>query len=93
MVATSLLELEIREVLARVEKLTDVKLPRSIIEISLEPELKMLCIRFKKPKKAEFGEPLCPGVHVFSDKDTKEITAIEITDLDRLYANLSNNTK
>mgnify|MGYP001064616242 CR=1 FL=1 len=84
MVTTSLLELEMREVLAKVEKLTGVKLPRSIIEISLEPELKVLCIRFKKPKKAEFGEPLYPGIHLFSDKDTKEITALEITDLNRL---------
>jgi len=67
-----------------VEKLTGVKFSRDIIEVSLEPKLKMLCIRFKKPGKAELGEPLYPGIHLYTDKDTKEITAVEIIDLDKL---------
>lgn len=84
MVTTSLLELNIGELLMKAEKLTGVKFPRDIIEVSLEPKLNMLCIRFKKPSKAEFGEPIYPGIHLFSDKDTKEITAVEIIDLDKL---------
>ena len=84
MATTSLLELDIREVLVKVEKLTGVGFPRDIIEVSLEPKLKMLCIRFRKPGKAEFGEPLYPGIHLYTDKDTKEITAVEIIDLDKL---------
>lgn len=84
MVTASLLKLNIGELLVKVEKLTRVKFPRDIIEVSLEPKLNMLCIRFKKPSKAEFGEPLQPGIHLYTDKDTKEITAVEIIDLDKL---------
>jgi hypothetical protein len=84
MVTTSLLKLNVGELLMRVESLTGVKFPRDIIEVSLEPKLNMLCIRFRKPGKAEFGEPLHPGIHLYTDKDTKEITAVEIIDLDKL---------
>lgn len=84
MVTASLLKLDIGELLVKVEKLTRVKFPRDIIEVSLEPKLNMLCIRFKKPSKAEFGEPLHSGIHLYTDKDTKEITAVEIIDLDKL---------
>ena len=84
MVTTSLLELDIDEILSEVQKLTGHKLPKDVIEVSLEPKLKMLCVRFKRPTKAELGEPLKPGIHLFTDKDTDEITAIEIIDLERL---------
>ena len=46
MVTTSLLKLNVEELLVRVESLTGVKFPRDIIEVSLEPKLNMLCIRF-----------------------------------------------
>lgn len=84
MAATSLLELDIRGLLVKVEKLTGMRFPRDIIEVSLEPKLKMLCIRFKKPSEAEFGEPIRHGIHLYTDRDTKEVTAVEITDLDKL---------
>jgi hypothetical protein len=84
MVATSLLGLNVGELLVKVEKLTGLKFPRDIIEVSLEPKLNMLCIRFRKPSKAELGEPIHPGIHLFSDKDTKEITAVELTELNKL---------
>ena len=84
MVTTSLLKLNVGELLVRAETLTGVKFPRDIIEVSLEPKLNMLCIRFKKPGKAEFGEPLRHGIHLYTDKDTKEITAVEIINLDKL---------
>jgi len=84
MVTTSLLKLNVEGLLVRVESLAGVKFPRDIIEVSLEPKLNMLCIRFKKPSKAEFGEPVQPGIHLFTDKDTEEITAVEIVDLDKL---------
>ncbi len=84
MVTTSLLDIDVDEVLGKVERLAHVKLPRAVIEVSLEPKLEMLCIRFKKPTKAELGEPLHPGIHLFTDMDTKEITALEITDLAKL---------
>lgn len=84
MVTTSLLELDVNEILGKVERCTRVKLPRDVIEVSLEPKLKMLCIRFRKPVKAELGEPLRSGIHLFTDKDTEEITAVEIVDLEKL---------
>jgi hypothetical protein len=84
MVTASLLELNVDEILGKVERRTRVKLPRDVIEVSLEPKLKMLCIRFKKPTVAELGEPLRPGIHLFTDRDTLEITAVEIVDLERL---------
>ncbi len=84
MVTTSLLKLNVEELLVRLESLTNVKFPRDVIEVTLEPKLNMLCIRFKKPSKAEFGEPLHPGIHLFRDKGTRELTAVEIIGFDKL---------
>lgn len=84
MVTASLIELDINKLLLKLEKRTHVKFPRDVIEVSLEPKLNMLCIRFRKPGKAEFGEPFRHGIHVYKDKDTEEITAVEIIDLDKL---------
>jgi hypothetical protein len=84
MVTMSLLKLNMDEILGKAERLTGVKFPRDVIEVRLEPSLNMLCIRFKKPSKAEFGEPLRHGIHVYTDKDTKEIAAVEIINLDKL---------
>jgi len=49
-----------------------------IIEISIVPTEDVLHIRFKEPKEAELGEPLHPKIHLYRDKDTEEITALEI---------------
>jgi hypothetical protein len=68
----------------KLEKPTLVEFPRDVTEVSLEPKLNMLCIRIRKPSKAELGEPLHPGIHLYTDKDSKEITAVEIIDLDKL---------
>ena len=84
MVTTSLLELDVEDVLRKAERITSLEFPRDVIEVSLEPSLKMLCIRFKKPSKAEFGAPLRHGIHLFTDKDTDEITAVEIIDWEKL---------
>lgn len=84
MATASLLGIDIDGILAKVEKLTPIKLPRDVIEVSLEPKLKVLCIRFKKPTKLELAEPIHSGIHLFTDRDTEEITALEITDLEKL---------
>jgi len=84
MVTTSLLKLNVDELLGKVERLTGAKFSRDVIEVSLEPKLNMVCIRFKKPSKAELGEALHPGIHLFTDRDTREITAVEIVDLEKL---------
>lgn len=84
MVTTSLLDIDMDEVLGKVERKARMKLPRDVIEVSLEPKLKVLCIRFKKPVGLELGEPVSPGIHLFTDKDTQKITAIEIVNLEKL---------
>jgi hypothetical protein len=84
MVPASLVELDLSKLLVKLEKLTHVEFPRDVIEVSLKPKLNMLCIRFRKPRKAELGEPLHPGIHLYTDKDSKEITAVEVIDLDKL---------
>jgi hypothetical protein len=84
MVTTSLLDIDMDKVLAQVERLAHVKLPRDVIEVSLEPKLKMLCIRFKKPLKIELGEPVTEEISLFTDKDTDEVTAVEVFNLEKL---------
>ncbi len=53
-------------------------MPVEIIEISIVPTEDILYVRFKEPGEAELGEPLHPKIHVYRDKDTEEITALEI---------------
>ena len=84
MVMASLLDINMGEVLGKVERLAHVKLPRDVIEVCLEPKLKILCIRFCKPTNLELGEPVSPGIHLFTDRDTEAITAVEILDLEKL---------
>ncbi|MEM3437503.1 MAG: hypothetical protein QXP55_03065 [Nitrososphaerales archaeon] len=74
----------------RVEKLTGVKMPEEVIEVSLEPSTSLLCIRFKKPSEAELGEPIHPQIHLYRDKDTEEITALEIISPEEFSRKVSN---
>ncbi len=84
MVETSLLELDLRRVLRRVEELSGVRLPEAVLEASLEPELGILCVRFRRPEGGELGEPVHPGIHLFRDPKTGEITALEVLEPSRL---------
>ncbi len=84
MVATSLLDIDVEGILKTAEETTGIEFPPDVIEVSLDPKLNVLCIRFKRPGKVEFGEPLGHGVHLFKDKDTAEITAVEIVSLEKL---------
>ena len=83
MVTTSLLEINIRWLLERVEMIAGIRLPKKIIEVSLSEGV--LHIRFAYPKTRETeGEPLpleAPAV-LFRDEETGEITALEIVDID-----------
>ena len=62
------------------EALTGVKLPEEVIEASIVPGEGVLHLRFREPKELELGEPLHPKIHLYRDKDTGEVTAIEIID-------------
>jgi len=83
-VTSSLLKLDIDGLLGKVERLTGTKLPREVVEVTLEPSLNTLCVRFKKPVGGELGEPAHPQIHLFKDRGTDEITAVELVDMDEL---------
>jgi len=79
---SSLLKLDIDGLLGKVEHLTGTRLPRQVVEITLEPSLDTLCVRFKKPTDEELGEPAYPRIHLFRDKRTDEVTAVELVEMD-----------
>ncbi|MGC8578243.1 MAG: hypothetical protein ACP5M7_09680 [Thermoproteota archaeon] len=82
--ATSLLDLNVKQILSKTEELVGLKLPKEVIEASIVPREGVLHVRFKEPKEAELGEPLHPRIHLYRDKDTGEITALEIIDPEKL---------
>ena len=84
MVETSLLELDLKKILRRVEELSGVRLPEVVLEATLEPELGLLCVRFRRPRGGELGEPVHPGIHLFRDSRTGEITAVEVLEPNKL---------
>jgi len=86
----SLLDIDLRILIEAIEKKTGVKLPRKVIEAYLDDEHDLLFIRFKEPKKVEVGEPLPTEAitTLFTDEETKEVTALEIIDLSELLREL-----
>lgn len=82
MATSSLLKLDVDGLLGKMEHLTGIKVPREVVEITLEPSLDTLCVRFKKPTDGELGEPAYPRIHLFRDKRTDEITAVELVEID-----------
>jgi hypothetical protein len=70
-------------VIEKVERLTGIRLPRRIIEVSLVPGENVLHIRFEEPEE---GEPIHPLVHLYRDRRTGRITAVEVIGLDELLA-------
>ena len=87
---SSLLDIDLRILIEAIEKKTGVKLPRKVIEAYLDDEHDLLFIRFKEPKKVEVGEPLPTEAitTLFTDEETKEVTALEIIDLTELLREL-----
>jgi hypothetical protein len=82
--STSLLDLDVKRILLRVEALTGIKLPVEVIELSIVPGEDVLHVRFREPMKLEIGEPLHPKIHLYRDRDSGEITAIEIINPDEI---------
>jgi hypothetical protein len=76
--ATSLLDVNLKRILSKAETLTGVKLPLEVVEASIAPGIGVLHVRFREPREAELGEPLHPRIHLYRDKDTGEITAVEV---------------
>ncbi len=84
MVETSLLELDLKKILRRVEELSGIRLPKVVLEATLEPELGILYVRFGRPKVGELGEPVHPAIHIFRDSETGEIAAVEVLEPSKL---------
>ena len=82
MVTSSLLTLDIQGLLRRAEHLAGTKLPREVVKVTLEPKLNTLCVRFKKPSEGELGEPAHPQIHLFREKASEKITAVELLEID-----------
>jgi hypothetical protein len=68
--------------LEKVERLVGTKLPREVIEVTLEARINRLCIRFKKATSGELGEPIHPQIHLFKDRESNDISAVELLDVD-----------
>ena len=87
---SSLLDIDIRSIIERIEVACNIRLPRSVREVYLDPKTKLLHIRFQEPKRIETGEPLSlkSVVTLFRDEDTDSITAIEILDVEELLREL-----
>ncbi len=88
MAITSLLEIDLKQILSYIKRTCKVKLPQRVVEVSLAEKYSLLHIRFREPRKHELGEPLHPLIHIYRDSETKEITALEIIDLNTLLAEL-----
>lgn len=84
MVTTSLLNLKLERLLPEVQRMAVVSLPSDVMEISLEPDLNILHVRFRKPVKAELGEPLHLKIHLFRERKSGKIVAVDILDTDEM---------
>jgi hypothetical protein len=76
--------MNVKQILSKIETLTGIKLPVEVIETSIVPGECVLHVRFKEPKELELGEPLHPRIHLYRDKDTEEITALEVINPEEL---------
>jgi len=83
----TLMDLDLRKLLRHVEELCSVELPRRVIEVALVED-SMLYVKFREPRGLEVGEPLHPLIHIFKDSESREISALEIIDLDRMLLEL-----
>ena len=91
MAITSLLDIPIKNLIDRLERMTGISLPRKVISISLNQ--KVLHIRFAYPKTMETEVeplPLKSLINLFRDKKTGEITAIEIIDIEDTLTEIQN---
>lgn len=84
MATSSLLDLDIHLLLRKAEDLAGTKLPREVVEVTLEPQLNILCVRFRRASDGELGEPVHSKVHLFRDAATDEVTAVELLEIDQL---------
>lgn len=89
MVAESLLDISLEDLLKGIERRTGVKLSRKVIKVSLNNGV--LHIRFAYPKKREANVeplPLKTPAYLFKDEETGEITALEVLAVEEALSEL-----
>jgi len=86
----SLSNIDLKMLLEKLERKMKIKFPKEIISTSFVENT--LHIRFTYPKTRETyveSPPLKTPVFLFRDEETREITAIEILDIDEALIELS----
>ncbi len=89
MAVASLIDIDLKQLLERIEQRAGVKLPRRVVKASLSNGV--LFIRFAYPKTRENHVeplPLETPTYLFRDEETGEVTAIEIIDVENLLKEL-----
>ncbi len=81
--ATTLTDLNLKEIIKRVEERYGAKLPKNVIAADLGPEFNDLFLRFSHDEIRE-GEPSKDGLVLFHYSERGELVAIEIMDLNEL---------
>ena len=81
--ATTLTDLNLREILKRIEKRYGVKLPERVVAADLGLDFNDLFLKFSHDEIKE-GEPSKDGLVIFHYSQREELVAIEIMDLAEL---------
>ena len=85
----TLLDIDIKSLLRRLEEASGTRLPKDVIEVSLVRNV--LHVRFSYPRGAEVEvEPLDlkTPAFLFRDSETGDVTAVEVVDVDELLKEL-----
>jgi len=79
----TLLDIDIREVLERVERKYRLKLPRKVVTVDYGDDVGDLYVRFKHARRME-GEPTKDGQAILHYDEDKNLAAVEILDITTL---------
>jgi hypothetical protein len=86
----SLLQVDLKKLLERIEEACGVKLPKRVVEAYLDGEHDLLFLRFKEPENTEVAEPppTETPTFLFTDEHTGETTALEVLGASELLKEL-----
>jgi len=90
MALTSLLDIDLKKLIKILEEKTGEKFPKKVVSVSLSENI--LHIRFTHPQTRETEVeplPLKTPTFLFKDEKTREITAIEIINIDEALKELN----
>ena len=90
MALKSILDIDLKKLVKTIEEKTGEKLPKKVVSISLSENV--LHIRFAHPQTRETDVeplPLKTPIFLFRDEKTREVTAIEIINIDEALKELN----